>query len=409
MADEVHEGPGSSPPGAGDGRSQGKQTGRSTNEALSRKELSRQQSRAISGKEAARTVGTGRKPATKRGSGNRQRNATNRAVPAASPRGKPGNAKTGQPAPKSRPKSSPQSASRANARQNGRRVAVTGRRSPATLLTWGTVALVIVIVIVLVIVKVLGGSARSAADFPLPSSVANDIATVPASVYDTVGIHSSVDPVTPPTVISRQSPLTYTGGGRTLPGVFYYGAEYCPYCAAERWSLATALARFGKFRSLQATESSSTDVFPDTQTLSFHTATFSSPSVAFKGVERYNDKYQPLEKPTPAEVALVSKYDTGKYISSLSSTTSSGSIPFVDIGNAVLVAGASYSPAVLTGLTRGQIASNLHNPNNPVTQAIIATANYLTAGICSTTGGQPASVCTSKGVTAAAKAMKLKV
>jgi hypothetical protein len=42
-----------------------------------------------------------------------------------------------------------------------------------------------------------------------------------------------------------------------------------------------------------------------------------------------------------------------------------------------------------------------------VTQAIIASANYLSAGTCAIDGQQPASVCTSKGVTAASKSLKL--
>ena len=61
----------------------------------------------------------------------------------------------------------------------------------------------------------------------------------------------------------------------------------------------------------------------------------------------------------------------------------------------------------MNGLTREQIASGLSDPTNPVTQAIVATSNYISASICKITGGQPANVCTSKGVQAAAKAMKI--
>src|SRR5215471_17073708 len=34
-----------------------------------------------------------------------------------------------------------------------------------------------------------------------------------------------------------------TSGGK--PEMLYIGAEYCPYCAAMRWSMAVALSRFG--------------------------------------------------------------------------------------------------------------------------------------------------------------------
>ena len=40
------------------------------------------------------------------------------------------------------------------------------------------------------------------------------------------------------------------------------GAEYCPYCAAERWSMIVALGRFGTFSGLQTMRSSSTDSRP---------------------------------------------------------------------------------------------------------------------------------------------------
>ena len=42
-----------------------------------------------------------------------------------------------------------------------------------------------------------------------------------------------------------------------------------------------------------------------------------------------------------------------------------------------------------------------------MTQAIVATANYITAGICASTKNQPTNVCQSSGVQAAAKALKL--
>jgi hypothetical protein len=32
--------------------------------------------------------------------------------------------------------------------------------------------------------------------------------------------------------------------------MLYIGAEYCPYCAAERWPLVMALSKFGTFSNL---------------------------------------------------------------------------------------------------------------------------------------------------------------
>ena len=58
--------------------------------------------------------------------------------------------------------------------------------------------------------------------------------------------------------------------------------EYCPYCAAERWAMVNALARFGTFHNLGATASSSIDVNPSTPTFTFRGAGYSSPFVVFQ-------------------------------------------------------------------------------------------------------------------------------
>jgi hypothetical protein len=59
-----------------------------------------------------------------------------------------------------------------------------------------------------------------------------------------------------------------------------------------------------------------------------------------------------------------------------------------------MTVGASYSPAVLQGLTWAQIAADLGHPSSPVAQGVLGTANVITASICSMTGNQPASACT---------------
>ncbi len=47
------------------------------------------------------------------------------------------------------------------------------------------------------------------------------------------------------------------------PQVAYIGAEYCPFCASERWPMVIALSRLGTFSGLGLTTSSATDVFPE--------------------------------------------------------------------------------------------------------------------------------------------------
>ena len=43
--------------------------------------------------------------------------------------------------------------------------------------------------------------------------------------------------------IQAISDTALTSNGK--PEMLYIGAEFCPYCAASRWSMALALSRFG--------------------------------------------------------------------------------------------------------------------------------------------------------------------
>jgi hypothetical protein len=193
-----------------------------------------------------------------------------------------------------------------------------------------------------------------------------------------------------------------TQGG--LPRVLYVGAEYCPYCATERWAVVAALSRFGTFSNLGQTTSSASDVYPSTATLSFHGSTFASSTIAFTGVEEQsnqvvNGQYAPLDTLDAADQALVTKYDAAPY------TTSAGAIPFIDIGNKYIIVGASYNPQVLQGKTAAQIAAALSDPTSDIAKGAIGTANVITAAICTTMKNPPAAVCTSAGVQAGAKAL----
>ena len=49
---------------------------------------------------------------------------------------------------------------------------------------------------------------------------------------------------------------------------------------------------------------------------------------------------------------------------------------------------------MLAGKSWAQVAAAMNNPSSALGKAMIGNANYLTAGICSLTGNQPASACT---------------
>ena len=254
--------------------------------------------------------------------------------------------------------------------------------------------LVVVVVAGLIIAKVAsGGSSPNPPGTTSPGQdrqtasavVAKDLASVPPAVYDTIGVPAGV---APPIRIPK-GPALVSGG---KPEVLFMGDEWCPYCAAERWAVVTALSRFGTFKNLAMTESSATDVDPDTNTLSFAGAQYTSPYISFVGDEMQNRNHTTLLNPTAAQTKLIDTYDNVPYVSS----ADAGAVPFIDFGNKYIISSASYDPATLAGLDHAQIAGALTNPASPVTQGIIGTANQITGLVCKLTGNQPSSVCLSK-------------
>jgi len=270
------------------------------------------------------------------------------------------------------------------------------------LLATGAIAVVIVIVVGLVLVKVMGkdddtttAASPKAATSALPAAVLKDVTTVPASVSDTVGA-AGVTSV--PQSIDAPA-LTENG----KPKVLYIGAEYCPFCAAERWPMVVALSRFGTWTGLAGTESGAKDVFPNTQTLSFHGAKFTSDYLTFAGFETQTNKevdgqYTPLDTLPDADQKIFDTYNKPPYVDS------AGGIPFANIGGKYVTSGASFSPKLLEGKSRAEIATTLSDPSSDIAKAVVANANVLTAAICEATGNKPA-VCTSAGVQAGAAAL----
>jgi len=287
-----------------------------------------------------------------------------------------------------------------------------GGRLSGAMMAWGAVGLVIIVVIVFVVVDLTGSTNKSyVPDTPAPAAVLSDVTSVPTSVFNRVGIPTTAN-LAAPSVVSGQPPMTIDG---KTPAMLYYGAEFCPFCAAERWGIVVALSRFGTFSGLKVTASSLTDTDAGTRTFSFYHSTYTSKYLSFFPIESETNipapggGYTALQNPTPAEEKVIAKYSQPPFVqASPDATPGSVSFPFVDIDNKVIISGATYSPGILAGLSWSQIGATLDQPSNPIAQAIIGTSNYISAGICAATGGHPGSVCSSSGVQVAAKALKLK-
>ena len=291
-----------------------------------------------------------------------------------------------------------------NAREKIKAQQAAARRAEVrkrTLIVAGSIVVVLAIVVAFVAIglnhnnKPSGGSASSTTGTVLPASVHKDITTVPASALDKVGVGSvpsfmaSGEGGQPPITAISDKALTSNG----KPEMLYIGAEYCPYCAAMRWSMAVALSRFGAFTTpLHGIHSSSTDTDPNTPTLTFYQSSYSSPYLTFTPVENETISKTPLQNTTAAQQALWQKYD---------STAQGLGYPFIDFGNKYVIKLPIYDPGVLAGMTWAQVAAALHNPNSPVAQGALGAANLMTAAICKMTNGQPGNVCTSAAVVSA--------
>jgi len=271
-------------------------------------------------------------------------------------------------------------------------------------LAGGSILAVIVVVVAFVLIKQNSGSSSGASASNGPTgaaltSLVNQTTSVPASVLDQVGGGGS-QVTAKPITLNGGTPLT--SGGK--PEVLYMGAEYCPFCAAERWSMIVALSRFGTFSGLATTHSASkngsgqAEVYPNTSTWTFANAKYTSNYLTFTPVEMQTNipdpstgGYTNLQTPTSEQQALMNKWNAPPYVPS----GYQGSIPFIDFGNKYMISGASYNPQVLAGKTWEQISAALHDPSSQIAQAINGTANYITATICKLTGNQPATACTS--------------
>src|SRR5205823_143304 len=120
-------------------------------------------------------------------------------------------------------------------------------------------------------------------------------------------------------------------------------------------------------------------VFPNTNTFSFHGATYSSQWLTFVPVELEDRNRKPLDVLDASTQQVFQNIDKPPY------TAVAQGVPFIDIGGRFVLSNAGYSPELLQGMTWDQIAQDLATSNAPTTKAIVGHANSLTAAICLST------------------------
>jgi len=186
-------------------------------------------------------------------------------------------------------------------------------------------------------------------------------------------------------------PLTSDG----KPDVFYYGAEACPYCAADRWSIALALAQFGTFAPLALSDSATFDIDPATNTLTFYESSYFSPYVSFSPDEAYTN--QPGTAPScgfpPWGALQAASTSEQQILGEFDSIVGCQDFPFLDVANEWATVGSYPDPTVLQGMSWNQIAGSLSAPGSAAGDEIDGGAEMIAAQICAADGERPLRVC----------------
>ena len=286
------------------------------------------------------------------------------------------------------------------------------RHIPRRYLALGLIVVAIILLGALVLVRDNSGpSTTSTVETfsPAPSSLVSTMTSVPASVYDAVGVSSPANPVQAPQQTGNGTAplwLATAGDGPPLPVVFFYGAEFAPYAAVQRWPLILALSRFGTFNQLGLMQSSASTAFADLSTFTFwnpsSTRSYTSKYLIFESVERYSSlnptggRYLSLQTPDAKQAAAIASYGQ-----------TADTFALTDVANRYVLNGASFTPGVLAGLSQSQIAGDLATPASPLTQAVVTAANEITASICAVDNDKPGAVCDSHAVSAADQVLKI--
>ena len=171
-------------------------------------------------------------------------------------------------------------------------------------------------------------------------------------------------------------------GGKLF--VFFMGAEYCPYCAAERWAIVRSLQKFGQWDGLKQTISAARNQpFLNLPTYDFTKATYNSSHIEFVAREIKDREFRPLQKLLKTEEKLVRKYNPKK------------EIPFLLIGGRFMQIGSGFPPKIFIGHTFRQTETELKKIESEIRKTIDEEANVISALLC--ISGLPQELCKETG------------
>ncbi|MEM3160356.1 MAG: DUF929 family protein [Nitrososphaera sp.] len=164
-------------------------------------------------------------------------------------------------------------------------------------------------------------------------------------------------------------------GGKSL--VYFMGAGFCPFCAAERWAIVKALERFGKWEGLVEDKSAGHDEkYLNVPTFSLARAKYSSSHVEFAGKETADRNFEPLQELGDSDFEILDMYNPDQMI------------PFLLVDGQYMQVGAGFSPEMIQNMSHEQVRAELDKPDSAIGKAIRAEIDNITALVCKSIGGK---------------------
>lgn len=241
------------------------------------------------------------------------------------------------------------------------------------------------LIVAVVLVVAIGLYFSTSSKSPLDTQIGQP---VPAEVYSALE-RAAAQPygASDSSTLSRIQPYQgtpFSQGGK--PVVVYIGADFCPYCAIERWPLIIALMRFGNFSGLEYTASSSNDNPANIPTFTFVRSSYTSQYLVFQGYETADRTGQQTQTVPDNYSSVVNEFG--------------GGIPFINFDNRYVLRGATVPidfffqdpPNNRNPKNWTQVLNDLDS-NSQAGVAIKRAANAITAYICKINGGQPSNIC----------------
>jgi hypothetical protein len=253
------------------------------------------------------------------------------------------------------------------------------------------------VIVVVVLESGLNATLRQITSHPLaPASLVSQIVNIPLSGRATVKAGEDTNPMVNIPASYKATALTLDG----LPEIGFVGAEYCPYCALQRWSIIIGLSPFGTWSGLHVVRSSVYDSPANVPTFTFaYGAKFKSKYVAFYARELQNN-VSPSKTGPPYQTLQSLTNPLGTAFTSIDANQG---YPFLDYGGKLAQVGSEASVANvddLQNLSWSQVAAALSNHNSTIAKDILGGANYVTAATCVLTNDQPASACSNTNIQA---------